>query len=96
MLVEFYAPWCQHCKEFLPKYEKLGYKVRRVDSLIIAKIDATANEVKGFNIRGYPTIKFFPAKNKKGIDYKGELETDELYKFIKAKATHKFTTKDDL
>lgn len=96
VLVEFYAPWCNHCKELAPKYEKLAKNLRHVDSLVIAKIDATANEVKGFKPRGFPTIKLFPANNKKGIDYTGELETEPLEKFVMAKASKKFSLKQDL
>lgn len=45
MLVEFYAPWCGHCKALAPKYDELAKKLEGVDSVVVAKMDATENEI---------------------------------------------------
>lgn len=60
VLVEFYAPWCGHCKQLEPIYEELAQKFEGKPNVIIAKMDATANEVKKVTVQGFPTIKFFP------------------------------------
>ena len=72
VFVKYYAPWCGHCKALAPTWEELAESVSSVDDLVIAKFDATANEVAGLQIRGYPTLKFYPKDNKAGIDYDGE------------------------
>jgi len=50
--------------------------------LIIAKFDATANEVAGLQIRGYPTLKFYPKDNKEGIDYEGDRNLESFKKWL--------------
>nr|CAB3445189.1 unnamed protein product [Digitaria exilis]CAB3448465.1 unnamed protein product [Digitaria exilis]CAB3503199.1 unnamed protein product [Digitaria exilis] len=44
VLLEIYAPWCGHCQSLEPTYNKLGKHLRGIDSLVIAKMDGTANE----------------------------------------------------
>ncbi|XP_063788502.1 protein disulfide-isomerase A2 [Pseudophryne corroboree] len=70
VFVEFYAPWCTHCKELEPIWEELGEKYKDHENVIIAKIDGTANEIDGLRVRGYPNLRFFPAgPDRKMIEY---------------------------
>merc|ERR1712240_813508 len=56
VLVEFYAPWCGHCKKLAPVYDELGEKMAN-EAVEIVKMDATANDVPStFEVRGFPTI----------------------------------------
>ena len=79
VLVKYYAPWCGHCKALAPTWEELANDVADISDLVIADFDATANEVAGLNIRGYPTLKFYAKDNKgEGVDYTGDRELEGL------------------
>merc|ERR1712151_800894 len=82
VLVKYYAPWCGHCMALAPTWDSLGEDVKDIEDLIIAKFDATANEVAGLEIRGYPTLKFYPKDNKDGVDYGGDRELDDFKKWL--------------
>merc|ERR1712045_178781 len=74
VFVEYYAPWCGHCKKLAPVWDELGEHFKDNENIVIAKFDATANEADGVEIRGYPTLIFYPKDNKAGVDYSGERE----------------------
>lgn len=81
VFVKYYAPWCGHCKTLAPKWEELGTHVAGSD-LVIAKFDATANEHEMVEVKGYPTLKFYPKDNKKGVDYGEGRELEDLKKWL--------------
>ncbi|KAH9520052.1 Protein disulfide-isomerase A4 [Bulinus truncatus] len=92
VLIELYAPWCGHCKKLEPIYNDLAKKLKSEKNLVIAKVDATANDLpENFVSSGYPTIYFAPSNNKKSpIKYEGERDLESFEKFLKEHATVSF------
>merc|ERR1712038_2031507 len=87
VLVEFYAPWCGHCKKLAPVYDELGEKMAD-EAVEIVKMDATANDVPStFEVRGFPTI-FWVQKGSKPVAYNGGREVDDFVKYIAKHATN--------
>ncbi|KNA13181.1 hypothetical protein SOVF_119120 [Spinacia oleracea] len=86
VLVEFYAPWCGHCKSLAPIYEKVATAFKSED-VVIASLDADKYKDVGekYGISGFPTLKFFPKNNKDGEDYDGGRDLDEFVSFINEK-----------
>ncbi|GFO41792.1 protein disulfide-isomerase [Plakobranchus ocellatus] len=82
VFVEFYAPWCGHCKQLAPIWDELGKAYEGNDKIIIAKMDSTANEVEEVKVQSFPTLKYFPADSDEVIDYNGERTLDGFKKFL--------------
>jgi len=99
VLIEFYAPWCGHCKSFEPKYNQLAAKLKTEQpNLVLAKMDATANDApEHFNVEGLPTIYFAPAgKKSEPIKYSGNRDIDHLTNFMREHGVRSFEKKTEL
>ncbi len=44
MNFQVYAPWCGHCRNLEPEYNRLGEILKNIPSIVIAKMDGTTNE----------------------------------------------------
>lgn len=79
--VEFYAPWCGHCKNLKPVWiEAAGELKGKVN---MGAVDCTVHQgvCSQFGVQGYPTIKFFGANKKKPEDYQGGRDTGSIISF---------------
>jgi len=89
VLLHIWAPWCGHCRAMMPVYDNVARKTREVPNFIVAKIDASVNDLEAFglDIVEYPTILFFTKSNKDDpIEFKDERNEYKFNDFIRANA----------
>eukprot|EP00605_Chrysophyceae_sp_TOSAG23-4_P001576 GSChrysophyteH1.ASY1.ANO1.1731.1 assembled CDS len=89
VLMEFYAPWCGHCKALAPEYEKLGEALKGNDNIVVGKMDSTANEidVAGVEVKGFPTLYFFKGNSKGSpMKYEGGRTFEDMAEYIQKNA----------
>lgn len=83
VLIAFYIPYSRGWRDFVYEYEFLADELEHLDNLVLGKMDSTENQLKDMKVESTNSVYFFPANNKKGIEYKGEKTADRLLEFMK-------------
>ena len=84
--VEFFAPWCGHCKNLEPHWKQAAGELK--GKVKLGAVDATVHQSLAgkYGVQGYPTIKYFPAGSKGDAEeYDGGRTADDIVKWAESR-----------
>lgn len=82
VLVQFYAPWCGHCKQLAPVWDEVAEFLTKKEDVLVAKMDSTVNELPHTKVRSFPTIKLYKKTDNEEVEYNGERTLEGITKFL--------------
>ncbi|KAL1410129.1 hypothetical protein Q8F55_004132 [Vanrija albida] len=80
VLVEFYAPWCSHCKSLKPTYAKVAAELKGKVNVAAINCDVHKGLCHVNGIEGFPTIRMY-TKGQERIEYPGRRSLDKIKQF---------------
>ena len=78
VLVHFYSSTCGHCKKLFPVYTKVAEHFADEPEVVVAQIDAIANDIPSVEPAGYPTVLLYPKGAKRPIEYDGSRDSFDV------------------
>ncbi|KAF3034722.1 hypothetical protein E8E11_001082 [Didymella keratinophila] len=90
-IVEFYAPWCGHCKNLKPAYEKAAQSLAGIAKVAAVNCDEEMNKpfCGQMGVQGFPTLKIVRPGKKAGKptveDYQGPRSAKGIVDAVKDK-----------
>ncbi|XP_061962314.1 protein disulfide isomerase-like 2-3 [Populus nigra] len=80
-IVEFFAPWCGHCKKLAPEWKKAANNLQGKVKLGHVDCDSEKSLMSRFNVQGFPTILVFGADKDTPIPYEGARTASAIESF---------------
>lgn len=96
VLVEYFAPWCGHCKNLAPIYEQVADAfASKKDDVLIAKVDADKNKDLGqkAGVKGFPTLKWYPPGSTEPEEFQSGRDLESIAKLVTEKSGTKSNIK---
>ena len=87
-MVEFFAPWCGHCKALVPEWKAAATQLLGTARVGAVDCDEAANKALcgKYNVKGFPTIKLFGEDKASPTDYSGARDANSIVAFAQQAA----------
>lgn len=81
-MIFFYAPWCGHCKNAKPEFEKLMQIAKGKAHMI--DCDENKEIAQKYGVQGFPTIRYYSKGPKNGNprEYQGNRTAEDMIQFM--------------